>query len=72
MLHAYCDNENAPYKNVTILTTVQMSSPANANSIEDVLGDAWSELGNDKLPALLSRVANNIAIVTSEQGQSQC
>ncbi|KAL3872492.1 hypothetical protein ACJMK2_040413 [Sinanodonta woodiana] len=69
LLHAYCDGDNAPYKNVSILLVLH--SPDTDLSSKDVdrqLQQIWSgKIDKDEIPALISRVANNVAIIKNER-----
>ena len=75
LLHAYCDNENAPYKHATLVFTLliddvnihEVDKTAWDSLVERNLENLWlDELGTDNLHALLSRLANNIAVVQPE------
>ena len=64
MLHSYCDHESANYKDAIFLAAVEIPStqPLVASIVEDFLEEQWKGYGLDNVKALLSRVANNIAI----------
>ena len=67
LLHAYCDNESAHFRKAVLLATVYME-PGTVMDIEEVeayLLNCWEELEKDLLKPLLSRVANNIALMES-------
>ncbi|XP_072015049.1 torsin-1A-interacting protein 2-like [Amphiura filiformis] len=80
LFHSYCENENAPYKDVAIILTLQLGvedvdldelKPREFDALASKhLKDRWKEcveeLTPDKQDALLSRVANNIARVKAE------
>ncbi|XP_013412694.1 torsin-1A-interacting protein 2 [Lingula anatina] len=77
MLHAYCDNVNAPYKNVVIILTITLETDAQSaselqeSSVETFLTKIWRKgLDDDKIGALLSRVANNIVIIKKDESLS--
>lgn len=82
MLHSYCDNENAPYRRAVFILTlyVEQSSSMVTESdafVEDRLQMLWGrELGTNRLPPLLSRIANSIAFVRPESAdvlkQNKC
>ncbi len=72
LLHAFCDNENAPYKDVVLAFTLHVKHPGSVRErdVERFLHKIWgSDLDTDNLSALLSRVANNIAIVQHESNE---
>ena len=65
LLHAYCDHESAHFKKAVLLATVYLE-PGIAlcnEEVEAYLSDVWQELEEDVLKPLISRVANNIAIM---------
>ena len=70
LLHGYCDGDNAPYKEVMLILGLYLEKAVdNQDAAEAALKKMWmSELSEDKVAALLSRVANNIALV---KGSSQ-
>lgn len=67
LLHGYCDNDNAPYKQVMLILGLYLEQPVDSpQAAELALKKMWmSKLSEDKVGALLSRVANNIALVTA-------
>ncbi|KAK3587188.1 hypothetical protein CHS0354_016884 [Potamilus streckersoni] len=71
LLHAYCDGDNAPYKNVSIVLVLhssQVDEDLSSKEVDRQLQEIWSgEMDSDEIPALISRVANNVAIVKNEQ-----
>ncbi len=70
MFHAYCDNENAPFKDVAIMFTVELSNHSSVFSerdVEEFLQTRWTEhLDIDRVTPLLSRIGNNIAVYSKE------
>lgn len=73
LLYKYCDNDNAPYKDVLILLTIYgPTGDANmSGNIEEYLGSIWRKsIDPDKVEALMSRVANNIVVVNQETKQT--
>ena len=65
LLHAYCDHESAHFKNVVLLATAYLE-PGIAlctDEVEAYLYEVWQELEEDVLKPLISRIANNIAIM---------
>lgn len=67
LLHGYCDGDNAPYKHAMLVLGLyfdrRMDSPQAA---ESALRNLWlPQLSEDKVGALLSRVANNIVLWAS-------
>ncbi|GFR77574.1 torsin-1A-interacting protein 2-like [Elysia marginata] len=76
ILHSYCDNDNAPFKDVMIVITLHFSpgqlelnakQRVGEGDVEAYLRDLWNRgLVGDKVGALLSRVANNIVLVVEE------
>ena len=73
LLHAFCDNENAPYTKVVILFTIHIDENAiTEGGVEEYLTKIWrKQLNIDDIGALLSRVANNIVIVRKESELQQ-
>ena len=67
LLHDYCDNDNAPYKRVMLILGLYLEQPVDSPQAAELeLKKMWmSKLSEDKVGALLSRVANNIALVTT-------
>ena len=82
LFHSYCENDNAKYKDVAIVLTVELEEHADVTSFKDIdthvahhLTKQWSvcpDLQKDKKDAILSIVANNVALVTAEQNLSVC
>ncbi|RUS79103.1 hypothetical protein EGW08_013156 [Elysia chlorotica] len=80
ILHGFCDNDNAPYKDVMILMTLHFSpkdlQPSGngkfgEEDVEVYLRNLWGRgLVADKVGALLSRVGNNIVIIGEEASES--
>ena len=74
-LHAFADNSNAPYKQAVMIFTITGAEEEVAEEdcnletkVEKILGRVWeSELGRDKLSALLSRVVVSVAVVRGEE-----
>ena len=67
LLHGYCDNDNAPYKRAMLILGLYLEQPVDSpQAAELALKKMWmSKLSEDKVGALLSRVANNIVLVTT-------
>lgn len=81
LFHSYCENENAPYKDIAIIQTVQL--PIDDVDLHDLrpkeldtqvrihLKMIWdqcpSEMPIDKQDAILSRIANNVVMVKAEE-----
>ncbi|ESP04828.1 hypothetical protein LOTGIDRAFT_156049 [Lottia gigantea] len=76
LLHGYCDNDNAPYKDIMIILVFHVENDnISPRAAEALLKQSWErELEADKVDALMSRVANNIVIVQPESiaSSSQC
>lgn len=74
LLHSYADGDNAPYKNAALFLvfhTDNSSELLSENFVEKSLTDLWGPvLGVDEMPALLSRIANSIAILSPENNAS--
>lgn len=71
LLYGYCDNINAPKKDVVFLMTVNLPSHVlvqtdHQNCVETFLEKQWSELGKDKLGALMSRIANSVVVINPD------
>ena len=74
LLHGYCDGDNAPYKDVVLflmLHTDLTEDKLNDKVVEKSLTDLWgSELGVDEMPAMCSRIANNIVVLSPEEDET--
>lgn len=72
LLHGYCDGDNAPYKDVLFIQVVHTDKQvgeitSQRNYMDKYLKELWvNELDEDKIQPLLTRIANNVAIVTPE------
>ncbi|XP_077868748.1 torsin-1A-interacting protein 1-like [Saccoglossus kowalevskii] len=85
IFYKYCDHETAPFKNAVIVFTVHLPDSFDSDdtihrreqSVEDFLISNWlgrgsdHDMDQDKLGALLSRIANSIAIATSNSGNKK-
>ena len=65
LLHAYCDHESAHFKNAVLLATAYLEPGITlcTEEVEAYLYEVWQELEEDVLKPLISRIANNIAIM---------
>ncbi|XP_072015050.1 torsin-1A-interacting protein 1-like [Amphiura filiformis] len=84
IFHSYCENDNAPFKDVAIVHTIQLKEGADVlgklerpkdyeRVVSKYLRSVWEpcpDLTEDKQSAMLSRVANNVAVV-KEESESQ-
>ncbi|CAL1548093.1 unnamed protein product [Lymnaea stagnalis] len=77
LLHGYCDNDNAPYKDVMMVLILHVDpnalklDPDGTNSVEKYLQALWTQgLHEDKVAALLSRVANNVVVINAEDDKT--
>ncbi|XP_033732410.1 torsin-1A-interacting protein 2-like [Pecten maximus] len=76
LLHGYCDGDNAPYKDVLFIQVVHMDRQAGEitsqkNYMDKYLKELWiRDLDEDKIQPLLTRIANNVAMVTPENEQT--
>ena len=68
LLHAYGDHESAHFRKAVILATTYLETAVtlNAGEVETHLLNGWEELEKDVLKPLLSRVGNNVAIMSTE------
>ena len=77
IFHSFCDTENAPYKDVSILFTVHLPNEPpkvetinkNEEFVEEHLKAVWSKYSShktDSTGALLSRIANTVVLVSGE------
>lgn len=73
IFHAYCDNENAPHRDVALVFTLFMDDSKSLHSsaqVEAYLYGMWQkQLDVDVLSSLLSRIANNVVIVQGEEDE---
>ena len=75
LFYSYCDDQNAPNKHVAIIFTVHMPVEPDASlapkeaegTVEKYLADeVWGKEDKDAVAALLSRVANTVALMNGE------
>ncbi|XP_072016558.1 torsin-1A-interacting protein 1-like [Amphiura filiformis] len=82
LFHSYCENDNAPYTDVAIILTLELDSHVYTirkevdRLVNEHLAKHWSSCPEfeerGKIEAMLSRVANNIALVAKEQSSEHC
>ena len=79
LFYSYCDDQNAPKKHVAIIFTVHMPVEPDASlepkeaegTVEKYLADeVWAKEDKDAVAALLSRVANTVALMNGEPSSS--
>ncbi|XP_060071203.1 torsin-1A-interacting protein 2-like [Ylistrum balloti] len=76
LLHGFCDGDNAPYKDVLFIQVVYTDMKAEEitsqkNYMDKYLKELWiSDLDEDKIQPLLTRIANNVAMVSPETEQT--
>lgn len=79
LFYSYCDDQNAPHKHVAIIFTVHLpeepdlSLPANEaeGAVEKYLANqVWAKEEQDSVAALLSRVADTVALINGETTES--
>ena len=79
LFHSYCDDQNAPYKELTFIFTVHMPeepSPSlslkeTEGSVEKYLsGDVWAKDDKDAVAALLVRIADTVVLMNGETSGS--
>lgn len=79
LFYSYCDDQNAPYKYVTIIFTVNLpDEPSSSLSsmeaegiVEEYLAnEVWSKVDKDAVSALLSRIATTVALMNGESTNS--
>ncbi|CAH3198274.1 unnamed protein product [Porites evermanni] len=75
LFYSYCDDQNAPNKHVAIIFTVHLPVEPDASlepkeaegTVEKYLADeVWGKEDKDTVRALLSRVANTVALMNGE------
>ena len=75
LFYSYCDDQNAPHKHVAIIFTVHLSVEPDASlepkeaegTVEKYLADiVWAKEDKDAVAALLSRVADTVALMNGE------
>ena len=75
LFYSYCDDQNAPHKHVAIIFTVHMPAEPDASlepkeaegTVEKYLADiVWAKEDKDAVAALLSRVADTVALMNGE------
>lgn len=79
MLHAYCDHENAPFKNAVFIMTINTDADLNNcetkqfdEAAESHLTRVWGDLGKDMLSPLLSRITVSVAAIYHKTKPSFC
>ena len=79
LFYSYCDDQNAPNKHVAIIFTVHMPVEPDASlepkeaegTVEKYLADiVWAKEDKDAVAALLSRVADTVAVMNGEPSSS--
>ena len=79
LFYSYCDDQNAPYKHVTIIFTTNLPdepssslSPKEAEGIveEYLANEVWSKVDKDAVSALVSRIATTVALMNGESTNS--
>ena len=79
LFHSYCDDQNAPYKELAFIFTVHMPvepspslSPKEAErSVEKYLsGDVWAKDDKNAIAALLVRIADTMLLMNGETSDS--
>ena len=75
LFYSYCDDQNAPHKHVAIIFTVHMPEEPDTSlepkeaegTVEKYLADiVWAKEDKDAVAALLSRVADTVAVMNGE------
>ena len=75
LFYSYCDDQNAPHKHVAIIFTVHLPVEPDASlepkeaegTVEKYLTETvWAKEGKDAVAALLSRVADTVALMNGE------
>ena len=78
LFYSYCDDQNAPHKHVTIIFTVHLpkepdlslSAKEAEGAVETYLSDdVWVKEDQDAVAALLSRVADTVALMNGESSE---
>lgn len=79
LFHSYCDDQDAPFKNVAIIFTVYMPVEPSSSlsleeaeeSVEDYLSDeVWMEVDKTAVAALLSRITDTVVVMNGESSVS--
>ena len=79
LFYSYCDDQNAPHKHVAIIFTVHLPLEPDASlapkeaegTVEKYLTETvWAKEGKDAVAALLSRVADTVALMNGEPSSS--
>ena len=79
LFYSYCDDQNAPHKHVAIIFTVHLPDEPDASlvpkeaegTVEKYLTDiVWAKEDKDAVAALLSRVADTVAVMNGEPSSS--
>ncbi|XP_068689316.1 torsin-1A-interacting protein 2-like [Montipora foliosa] len=78
LFYSYCDDQNAPHKHVAIIFTVHLpkepdlslSAKEAEGAVETYLSDdVWVKEDQDAVAALLSRVADTVALMNGESSE---
>ena len=79
LFYSYCDDQNAPHKHVAIIFTVHLPLEPDASlapkeaegTVEKYLAETvWAKEDKDAVAALLSRVADTVALMNGEPSSS--
>ncbi|KAJ7372314.1 hypothetical protein OS493_019758 [Desmophyllum pertusum] len=79
LFYSYCDDQNAPHKHVAIIFTVHLpAEPSSSLSPKEAEGtvekylsnEVWSKYEIDAVAALLSRIADTVALMNGESNDS--
>ena len=79
LFYSYCDDQNAPHKHVAIIFTVHLPLEPDASlapkeaegTVEKYLAEiVWAKEDKDAVAALLSRVADTVALMNGEPSSS--
>jgi len=79
LFYSYCDDQNAPHKHVAIIFTVHLPAEPNLSlppheaegTVEKYLSkQVWAREDQDAVAALLSRVADTVALMNGESSDS--
>ena len=75
LFYSYCDDQNAPYKHVAIIFTVHLPFEPRTQESEGSVNKYLLKEGLlsddiDKVVALLSRIADTVAVMNGESGDS--
>ena len=71
LMHSYCDDQDANYKNVILLFEAHVPARVQDHQIETFIESTWErEVDGDEAGALVSRVLRNVVVIKAESTET--